>query len=309
MRCSRRRAGASVAERAIMAMNERSVEGTSEHDDGELLKRLLLTAREIHRVVVANHRARLRVAWPEEVLGDWALPGGTRFREALQRLRGQERDLARSCEPFFTNGVLFDGQGFLTEEGERAGSEPFLLLDRLARGLRVARDADGVTISFDVDTSRKPRIPDDDGGVLNAWSQRPEGHRGAVKRLGMTLVVLPEYENPGHHDPSRKELDRSRSLIPERHERLLQAALPVAHTSTSTTWWAYCEHRFFHRFMGSIRDGRPLVHWNGTTNPHAKQNRDPTEYAPTVESDVPSDLRERLRLLRVEGCGCREVRR
>ena len=107
--------------------------------------------------------------------------------------------------------------------------------------------------------------------------------------------------------PTSKFFDRSKSEIPVRHERLIAAALPEDGRSSGTTWWAYCEHKFFHRFKGGLRDNRPLVHWNGTTNEYAKQNRDP-DLAHTTEDLVPVDLREKLLSQRVEGCGCREIR-
>ena len=73
----------------------------------------------------------------------------------------------------------------------------------------------------------------------------------------------------------------------------------------------YCTPRqdrgFFHRFQGTLRQGRPLVHWNGTTNPLAKQNRTPG-YSATNDAHIPHEVRPKLIRQRVEGCGCRERR-
>ena len=301
-----------MPDHAMIALNERSAEGVSDREDDELLRTLLQTAREINGAVIAHARPRLRLqfAWPEEIWRDWALPGGNHFRSVLQRMRAKERDLVQRCQRFFDDGVLFDDQGLIDfGDGEKIRSELLLHLGVVARGLRVARDTEGAALSFDVDGARQPRVPDGESGIANAWSPRPEGYREVLKRLGAKLIILPDYENPGHHDPNSPGFDPSKSKIPERHGRLLRAALPVDGTSTSSVWWACCEHRFFHRFQGSLMDGRPRVHWNATTNQNAKQNRDP-DYASTTEEFVPLKLRGDLRpQLVVEGCGCREIQR
>jgi len=132
--------------------------------------------------------------------------------------------------------------------------------------------------------------------ACNIWSPtRLEGLRGSV--LDTELAVLPLYENPGHHDPDSSARDPAKSLLPVSASRMLISALPE--DQGRTTWWAYCEHRFFHRFAGS-RSGIDIkVHWNGTTNPNAKQT--------TAMTSVPSWIMPALKPFVVLNCGCREL--
>lgn len=126
-------------------------------------------------------------------------------------------------------------------------------------------------------------------------------------------MAVPDYENPGRHDPEGRTPEQQREYVqfrgrksemPRRAEDLLRRSVPV---EGKVCYWALCEHGFFHRFEGSLRgdgEGWPQVHWNGTTDPRACGNRQ--EAGRTTDEHVPAAVRERLRLFGpTGGCGCR----
>jgi hypothetical protein len=140
--------------------------------------------------------------------------------------------------------------------------------------------------------------------LVNAYSaQLSPDHKAA---LGAHVSVLPDYEDPGHHNPTRPEhakYKNEKSKIPEQASRILRHAVPE---DGQTTWWARCEHGFYHRFQGSERNGWVCVHWNGTTNPNATGNLD--RRTATTEHDVTPNVKERLaKMPPVSDCGCRDV--
>ncbi|WP_434043939.1 MULTISPECIES: hypothetical protein [Sorangium] len=132
-------------------------------------------------------------------------------------------------------------------------------------------------------------------------------HRAALERLGLT--VLPRYVNPGHHDPTSPEFIKyknEKSQMPVHAERILRHAVPADGSPGCSTWWACCEHGFFHRYDGNDEGGLVNVHWNGTTNPNATGNRRAIRKATTA----PTNVKDRLSAMpRVADCGCREVDR
>jgi hypothetical protein len=175
-----------------------------------------------------------------------------------------------------------------------------------AHGLGEAHGRQGLAISFDVAPWQVSvlQIQRDEAGVVttgdvaNAWCDGLEGVHRRV--LGRHVAVLPEYDNPGHHDPSSAHYVAGKSRLPRNARRVLDQAIPSA--GQAGTWWAKCEHGFFHRFSGSVRGHRYVVHWNATTNTNAAQ--------PTREDDVPSAVRKRLDGLGpVRDCGCVELGR
>ena len=271
--------------KVIIALNEFSAEGEAEYDDEELLRRLLQTEQNLFRAITPVHRHHAQLAVPYELTSSFALPGGNLFWMALQRLSSKELELARHWKERVDRGLYFDDDGAVCRDQPDSdgaiSTPPFLINDWPARGLRVARDLDGGVLSFDLKEWRVPHIPPGETGVPNAWGPLLNQYRAVLDAVAKKIWVLPEYENPGHHDPTSPKYQSQKSLLPRRPERLLAAALPADGQSAGTTWWAYCEHKFFHRFQGSVRDGRPWVHWNGTTNPMAKQNSS-VKFAPTL---------------------------
>lgn len=297
--------------KAIIALNELSVKGETEHADDELVLRFLRTEQRLVNAIAPAHHPYLWLALPVELTASLKLPGGTLFWKALQRLSTKDLELTLRWKERMERGLYFDEAGIVYPEqpdGDEAPSTPpFLFNDSPARGLHVARDLEGGALSFDVKEWRASPIPPGETGVPNAWGLGPNQHRAVLDAVAKKIWVLPDYEDPGHHNPSSPKYLPQKSLLPQRPERLLAAALPAEGQSANTTWWAYCEHKFFHRFQGSAFDNRPVVHWNGTTNPLAKQNCN-VKFTPTLDSHVDATLRKQLMALGpVQGCGCREL--
>jgi hypothetical protein len=288
---------------ATIALNELSFDriatGTP---DTVLMERLASTLLSLRSRVSVHDQVNLQIAMPEKIAA-MDLPGGTKLLAALQGF--DQRDLRTLLLSILTGGPWFDGEG-------RLGGVPFARLSktvsangRPAAALSTAVENQGMCLSLAVRpwqttpvqvAARRHSIAEEMLDVENLWSNSIQP--GHIAILCERVAVLPLYEDPGHHDPQRSEYVHGKSHIPLRAERILQHALPT--DDSRTTWWARCEHDFYHRFKGFRGPKDVVVHWNGTTNPRATQ--------PSLATDVPGPLRTRLSLLEpVRGCGCREA--
>ena len=260
--------------------------------DFHLVQVLAKTLRALRSSVAIHDRSKVVFVSPP-ALGGLRLPGGTPFLTAISRLKYQDDRLATLLLS------MLDGPW-----SPEIGHESWRFQGIAAFGLSEAIASQGLAVSLDsvpwqqatlpVETSnvaggRKRRV------VVNAWRESlDEEHRVTIDRH---LRVLPTYENPGTHEPGNAAYKRGKAHLPANAERVLSYA--VQSPGRPGTWWALCEHGFFHRFAGATRGLRPLVHWNGTTNPRASQV--------TPENEVPTGLRAHLESLEpARDCGCRE---
>jgi hypothetical protein len=261
--------------------------------DRELVRRLATTLLALRAAVTAHDRSRVVFVGPG-TLGSRTLPGGATFSAALSTLRDRNPLLAELLLLAVADGPWFDDD-----------AQPTWRIDNSpARGLAEAHERQGLAISFDLRPWRTSvlRVKRDKAGVettadvANAWQETVEDpHRSVLRRH---VAVLPEYENPGTHDPGSPHYVAGKSHLPRNARRVLDHAIPVP--GHEDTWWARCEHEFFHRFSGALRGARHVVHWNATTNTNASQA--------TREDDVPGVVRRRLEELRpARDCGCVEL--
>jgi hypothetical protein len=293
--------------RAILVVNELPwAPAVGAHDDDLVLLRTLAECiLEIRRSVSSHHVNEIGIALPEK-LYSLQLPGGTRFGEALKRLRlsgGEGRNVAELMTLLLLRGVTFDSAGCCAawecdnpaevaygEFSKAAGLAIAVARGGLAVSLATApwkRSSLRVEVAYSTSERREVDVP-------NIWDKNLSDVQLAP--IAAHLPLLPLYENPGHHDPAKPPFLTWKSQIPRGGERLLSAALP---TIDRRTWWSYCVHGFFHRFQGSVRVGRLVVHWNGTTNRNARQA--------TSDEEVPKDLRSQLVRFPVTQCLCREL--
>jgi len=277
-----------------VALNERSFGRgvAADRSDVDLLERFVRTLLALRRTVAVHNEHQIQVAVPDNV-GALELPRGMTLSRARTRLETDFRDLLAQV---LTSGPWFDSDGNLN--GQRM---PDLSIDNSAAlGLAAAASvSNGIGWSLDVPNWRRLWVSGVGPGsnevrVANAW--QPEIESSHLDVIRACAPVLPGYENPGHHDPTNSQYDPTRAQIPRNARRLLRHAVPEA----ETTWWAFCEHRFFHRFSGSVVATGTQVHWNGTTNPRATRS--------TALHDVPSAIRRQLLGLEpAQDCGCREL--
>ncbi|GKS88325.1 RHS repeat-associated core domain-containing protein [Acidovorax sp. SUPP2539] len=95
----------------------------------------------------------------------------------------------------------------------------------------------------------------------------------------------PQYENPGHHDPSSGKFrggGSKTSTLPCNHAALAKRSVPDA---KGQHWYAIDDKGVIHRF-GNSNDGK--MHWNGDES----QGRG---------LEIPSDVEKRLRKMHKEG--------
>jgi hypothetical protein len=274
------------------AINELSFGTVETATDAELLERLARTLLALRRTVAVHDRHRVAFFGPSN-LGSLALPGGSKFMAALQLLLRSDELLGQQLL------VLLDGPWFDVSENAL-----WQVDGAAAHALSFAfSQPGGLAVSLDASPWQRSRLPMKATGrrarnasVLNAW--QPELAAEHRSFMDAQLPVLPDYENPGTHDPTSSKYVQGKAHLPENADRLLEHAVPTGRTLA--TWWAYCEHGFYHRFSGSRVRQRLRVHWNATTNPDATQV--------TRVEHVPGVVKARLALLvPTTDCECREV--
>jgi len=292
-----------AALRAAIVVNELSWSGPCHDRDEsgllEILTRALVTAR---ARVSTHHSALVDVALPEDL---WRrrLPRGSTLGAVLVQMRSAaQRDLAHRLKQFIDTGHRYPASDPVAVDMPNGLTVSHR--GQAAAGFRYVLESQGVALSLDVDEWRKHPVDvdvcrgDEPAArvqtIAHVWSDVISDSQLAP--VGAIIPLLPAYENPGHHDPEQpNQYIPSKSQLPRRPRRLLESALP----EPGGTWWAFCEHRFYHRFQGRGAGPGPTVHWNGTTNPRARQV--------TREEDVPIALRKALSARPVDQCGCREI--
>lgn len=274
---------------AHAVLNELSFSGAPRGEvDTELMQALGKALLALRRAVAVHDQPRVVFKTPPG-LGALKLPGGTPFSKALSSLPDDLRVVVHS---------LLDGPWF-----DDSIAATWHFADAPALGLGEALALKGLAVSLDRPAWRAPEIPVQrksrrgaHAKVPNVWQATLADSHRAV--LAQHVPVLPAYEDPGTHDPDSPKYDHQKSHLPRNAAHVLRHA--VSADGSHGTWWAKCEHGFFHRFDGALKGARWVVHWNGTTNPNARRV--------TREEDVPGDLRKRLEGLKpVEDCGCREL--
>jgi hypothetical protein len=278
---------------ARLLFNERSLQrmpGDRVAGDAALLEMFLRLLAVLRSSVVEADRRAVLCSIPTNLTAS-TLPGGRAFLAEFDRLKRRDSVLAQLGLSMLTTGPYLEDLEVVVAQ-----------VDGVAcHGIGCALRVDGMAVSLDISPWRREMIDAivGEGGsrqVVNAWrSEIGEIHR---TELGRSVRVLPGYEDSGSHDPRTPKYQAGKSHIPEEALRLLNRSVPSG--ADLSTWWAYCSHRFFHRFAGSVQGGRMTVHWNGTTNPRA------TDVTPVEH--VPADVREELVALGpTPRCGCREL--
>ena len=283
--------------------------------DAQLLREILSAFLALRAAVADYDVENVRACTPMNVHGI-TLPGGSTFGAALKTLEHMDRDAASWLRRILGNGLVFDDNGLMNGLETRAG---YVTLDQKeVSALQAAWRHEGIVWSANRQGWREDEIvvefKNDEGAcstehLCNQWSSTVSlVHRRKINSRGLT--ALPEYQDEGQHNPEGKTAEQrnaytkyrgAKSEIPRNAERLLRRAVPV---EGKLCFWAYCEHRFYHRFEGSPQNGWPLVHWNGTTDERAFGNRQPG--GGLTEQHVPAAVRERLqRLGPTRDCGCR----
>lgn len=262
----------------VIAVNELSFFSKSDMPDLDLLGQFCSTLAALRNAVPRHMRNEVSFGTPEVLGPSPRLPGGQSVSKLLAKFEGDDRTLLLTLLDFPGLPCGLPAQ--------------FQCNDEPAHGLGHALKSNGLAISlstlhWSIDgvalVSLDPDVPS--GLVANAWkNELAATHRAALRRH---IAVLPEYHDPGTHDPTSQHYDSRKSHIPLRAKWILSHAQPH-----NDVWWARCEHGFFHRFGG----GDP-VHWNGTTDPDAVQ--------PTAEDLVPSEIRAFWKDRFVSDCGCR----
>lgn len=272
------------------ALNERSLEvSTSSADDSALLLGLFASIKGVQDSLSVLYRS-FECVTPAD-LGNRHLPTKAVFSAVLSRLlSAPDNDLARLGLAALTKGPFF-------EQVEETRLEVF---GQLNFGTGYAHNVNGLIFSLSVD----PWTTDEVDGFLpdlrqpvrvpNIWS--PSIAAAQRTRLQSFADVLPKYQDPGTHDPESPKYIVGKSHIPFGAPILLRSAL--RRSCDPCTWWAYCHHRFFHRFSGSEIAGVIEVHWNGTTDVRA------IDVTPIEQ--VPKEIRGQLMELGPTlGCRCR----
>lgn len=256
--------------------------------DEVLLQSLVRTWVSLLWKVPLHDRNRIVFEWPIDA---WTLsmPSGSAFSAAMARLQKSNSTLATLLKSAITSRP-FDPSRIRA----KATSD-----GKAGHGLARALSSKGMTISLDVagwqQSPIQVRTSRRTAAVCNAWM--PTLLEGHVRAIDRHVRTLPEYENPGTHQLGHIEFDSQKSQMPTRAQSLLQNSL---REDRRNVWWAYCLHGFFHRFSGSDT-ASVRVHWNGTTNPNAKQS--------TPVAEVPIKIQRRLKNRGgTPDCGCREVR-
>ena len=277
------------ADTCAVVLNDRSFGlAASGGGDGGLLESFGGTLRALKRLMT-DHEQHLLVFVVPSSPAALALPSGTRLYVAVVGV--QDPELRLLLRGYITDAETFD---------EWAPPHRGCRFDGAAapgRGEALRRG--GLSVSLDLPQWRHVRLPvrtdEGDDAVTNVWTGELQAAHWPA--LEARLPLLPELIDPGAHDSHSREFVKTKSIIPRHPDRLLRRAVPEA---GRTTWWALCEHGFYHRFQGAHSAHRWQVHWNGTTNPRATQ--------PSREEIVPVELRRRLQALTpTRGCGCREV--
>jgi len=293
---------------AHIVLNELSLEcalGAPRRSSVDLLMDLIRAIQSLRRNVAQHDEERIVPVVPD-ALGSKTFPDGTTVLKALNAVDAQDQVAAAFLRRILSAGPWFDDQGIVNSVVVTSDRVDVRIFGKLGAGLRAALDLDGLTMSFHQApwsaTPLQATVTTDDGSsrmevLENLWTTvLTLSQLGAIEKH---VAVLPEYENPGHHEPDGPHYIQGKSHIPREAERLLRYSLPA--DAARTRWWARCEHDFFHRFQGSLRGQRIRVHWNGTTNPKATDT--------TSEAVVPIDIRNQLRGMEpARSCGCRELK-
>ena len=106
-----------------------------------------------------------------------------------------------------------------------------------------------------------------------------------LPKVGRYHGPKPQYENPGHHDPSSGNFrggGSKTSILPCHHARLAKHSVP---DRVGKHWYAIDDKGVIHRF-GNSNDGK--MHWNGDTS----QGRG---------VEVPPEVRDRLQKMHKDG--------
>ncbi|WP_437533336.1 hypothetical protein ACSRUE_37485 [Sorangium sp. KYC3313] len=302
---------------AFAVLNDESLKGGDPTEDERLLLTLYETFRALQYAVTVHDEDRVRACVTKDI---WTLtlPSGAGLNALLGALgrRTRDHDKAARLRRILVDSSSFDERGDteLTKPEQtvevtfRDEQAPALRAAWLLRGLAWSADRAGWQV-VPLPIKVRERAGDfRDEHLTNAFcANLAERHRAA---LALHVRVLPSYEDPGHHNPDRMEYQKYRhekSQIPRHAERILRHALP---TEGGMTWWARCACGFYHRYMGTLRGERVVVHWNGTTNQNATGNQ-PGKRQPTTDEEVPTEVKNELTRLRTLGesdCGCRELR-
>jgi hypothetical protein len=272
--------------------------------DGAILSGLLASYRHLKNSITQIDHDQLVVATQEGIFAAH-LPGGTTVSAALKAM--SSRDVAAQLRQLLSKAKPFD-----LEKGEIAGVEAVrfgkvLFNQRFVAGIQAAYSVNGSSLSCGInDWNQHLRVTVRDASgaeaselIANVWQEDLDLYNKQTLQSS-EVRVLPDYEDPGHHNYKGPNYQPGKSHIPSNALRILSAALP----ENRTTWWACCEHRFFHRYAGREVNEWPLVHWNGTTNPDATGNKNAVRT--TVEL-VPISIRRILEKFPVDNCGCKEL--
>ncbi|MRG91323.1 hypothetical protein [Polyangium spumosum] len=281
-------------------------------DDASLVGRLARALQDLVGNVAEYRKNDVEVCLP--IAG---LPA--RMHAALRALEKRDMDLAKRTRQVLTkSSAMFDERGRV--EGQRVPADDVAMKGgQKVAALSAAWNLQAICWSAEHPDWREHVIHVDvvapshamgAPSVTNLWNEVTNEHRKALSLH--VREVLPRYENPGHHDPESPTPEQQanygkfrgkKSEIPRNAVRLLRHA--IRDERGGATWWALCEHKFFHRFQGSTNiDGWPLVHWNGTTDERAYGNKVPEER--TTVQDIPPKVRAELETRGpVDGCGCR----
>lgn len=287
-------------------------------DDVSLLERLWSTFRAFVNATSNSESERIQACLPAQV---WMLrlPGGSTLSEALKALVNRDRELGQRLSSLISRAPRFDELGVIDGVDTQVREEVFYE-DEPVLALSVVWNHAGLCWSLDrpgwqthtVGVSVSSSASEPRGEMIhNVWcAEIRSSLRKSLSTMG--LLMLPLYENPGHHDPhgsteeqrkNYRKFKEQKSVIPRNAEQMLRYALPVE--GQSGTWWALCEHGFFHRYQGGKNNEWHVLHWNGTTDEAAIGNRSSGER--TRKEDVPMNLRKTLessRDRRFRGCGC-----
>ncbi|GMT96028.1 hypothetical protein KH5H1_01470 [Corallococcus caeni] len=292
---------------AYLTLNELSFRttATAQQTGVQLLIALASTLKSIRQAVSQHDRQRIVIVVLDGI-GAEILPDGNTISQSLRALTSQDRESANLIRDVLTSGPWHDKLGILYDSPKASDRASVTLGQNQSAGARVALDLDGMIVSLDLPqwrmtplsaqvttTSNTNRIE----ALDNIWhSAHPKAH---FSKISNRIPLLPDYDDPGHHDPTHRNYNNEKSHIPIFASTILQYGIPA--NQNGSTWWALCEHGFFHRFQGSSQGNQMTVHWNGTTNPKATR--------PSLLEEVPSNIRSKLRNLSpARNCGCRELR-
>lgn len=94
---------------------------------------------------------------------------------------------------------------------------------------------------------------------------------------------LPEYENPGHHDPKATNFNKEKSVLPENHIELFEKSV-LGPDGNRWTKVGAGKKSVYHRFQD---DGNGKWHWNGSSNAMLKNNKP----NPIKEQNIPIEIK------------------